>query len=54
VSVTDIRGATLYIKLGERERTVYMHCFYPDELRDLANSIDELAGTDRWTKGEPD
>jgi hypothetical protein len=55
--MTDLPSAVLHVRLGERERR-YMHYHGckgfegEDALYALAESIDRIAGTTRWTKAE--
>ena len=51
-SITDMERVTLSFKLGDREHSVFLYCFYPLDLKYLALSVDELANTRQWIEGE--
>jgi len=48
--ITDLPSTTTSIRIGERFKKVIDHYGGPDELKNLEDRVDEVAGSDRWVK----
>jgi len=49
--VTDLPGATLTFKLGEREHSVFLYYNVPAQLETLPDAVDEIAQTEQYVSG---
>ena len=49
---TDLPSTTTSIAIGGSEKSVYRYGFQPQNLIELEDRIDEIAGTAKWVKGE--
>lgn len=50
--VTDLPSTTTSITLSGSEKSVYRYGLHPENLVELENKIDEIAGTAKWVKGD--
>jgi hypothetical protein len=50
--MTDLSSTTTSIAIGASEKSVYRYGLHPENLVELENKIDEIAGTAKWVKRE--
>lgn len=48
--ITDLPSQTTSITIDGKSKTVYRYGFEPQQLAELEDKIDEIAGTEKWIK----